>query len=281
MSEFSVVQENAERALALARETKAELERLRAENAALQGQIIRALDVSQRHGRRHSHEDPLIFATTAEIADVSTAEATGTDRTVPRGGHVHALGSGLAYATTTQLADVADAEANGSSPLIPRGDHVHKLGILTTKGDLISYSTLPARVGVGANSKVLMADSTATPGVAWTALNKAIVIHINGGGSVLTTGVKLYLPTDSELLKANFLYGYEVDAEQVFTAKLKDKRTDIANTINALDNQFLQLLEARAQNRGAHQLIEHLITNWSPSVDDIERMRKNGTLKTS
>ena len=193
MSEFSVVQENAERALALARETKAELERLRAENAALKGQIVQALDVSQRHGRRHSHEDPLIFATTAEIADVSTAEATGTDRTVPRGGHVHALGSGLAYATTTQLADVADAEANGSSPLIPRGDHVHKLGILTTKGDLISYSTLPARVGVGANSKVLMADSTATPGVAWTALNKAIVIHINGGGSVLTTGVKLYL----------------------------------------------------------------------------------------
>lgn len=92
-------------------------------------------------------------------------------------------------------------------------------------------------------------------------------------------GVKVYLPTESELLKANFLYGYEVDAEQVFTVRLKDKRTDIANTINGLDNQFLQLIEARAQNRGAHQLIEHLIKNWHPSADDIERMQKNGTLK--
>lgn len=92
-------------------------------------------------------------------------------------------------------------------------------------------------------------------------------------------GVKVYMPTESELLKANFLYGYEVDAEQVFTAKLKDKRTDIVNTINQLDNQFLQLIEARAQNRGAHQLVEHLIKNWHPTGDEIERMLKSGTLK--
>lgn len=52
--------------------------------------------------------------------------------------------------------------------------------ILTTKGDLLSYSTLPVRVGVGASATTaagppatfaaatrLIADSTATPGVTW------------------------------------------------------------------------------------------------------------------
>lgn len=40
---------------------------------------------------------------------------------------------------------------------------------LTTKGDLWGFSTIDARVGVGANGTVLTADSTATAGVAWSA----------------------------------------------------------------------------------------------------------------
>ena len=42
-------------------------------------------------------------------------------------------------------------------------------GILTTKGDVLSYSTEEVRVGVGSNGKFLTADSTATPGVDWGA----------------------------------------------------------------------------------------------------------------
>ena len=75
----------------------------------------------------------------------------------------------LGRAGTGDLADVADAEATGSSSSVPYGDHVHKLGILTTKGDLIGYSTLPARLDVGANGTVLTADSTAATGLAWDA----------------------------------------------------------------------------------------------------------------
>lgn len=40
---------------------------------------------------------------------------------------------------------------------------------LTTKGDLWGFSSIDARVGVGANGTVLTADSTATAGVAWSA----------------------------------------------------------------------------------------------------------------
>ena len=38
---------------------------------------------------------------------------------------------------------------------------------LTTKGDLYGFTTVDARVGVGADGAVLTADSAATPGVSW------------------------------------------------------------------------------------------------------------------
>lgn len=39
---------------------------------------------------------------------------------------------------------------------------------LTTKGDLLTYSTIPARLVIGANNSVLVADSTQTTGNKWT-----------------------------------------------------------------------------------------------------------------
>ena len=39
---------------------------------------------------------------------------------------------------------------------------------LTTKGDLYTYSTADARLGVGTNGQLLTADSTAATGLAWT-----------------------------------------------------------------------------------------------------------------
>lgn len=43
-------------------------------------------------------------------------------------------------------------------------------GALTTKGDILGYAAAPARVPVGANGLVLMADSTQATGVKWSAV---------------------------------------------------------------------------------------------------------------
>src|SRR3990167_6071133 len=39
--------------------------------------------------------------------------------------------------------------------------------LVTTKGDLVGFSTLPVRVAVGDNTQKLVADSTTTAGFAW------------------------------------------------------------------------------------------------------------------
>lgn len=43
------------------------------------------------------------------------------------------------------------------------------MGIITTKGDVLGYSSVPARVAVGADDAVLTADSAETLGVKWSA----------------------------------------------------------------------------------------------------------------
>ena len=56
---------------------------------------------------------------------------------------------------------------------------------LTTKGDLWGFSTLNARIPVGANGTVLTADSTNPLGVAWAAA---------GGGGVTGSGTTNFIP---------------------------------------------------------------------------------------
>ena len=41
---------------------------------------------------------------------------------------------------------------------------------VTTKGDVFTFSTIPTRLGVGANNTVLTADSTAATGLKWAAV---------------------------------------------------------------------------------------------------------------
>lgn len=64
---------------------------------------------------------------------------------------------------------------------------------LTTKGDVWGYSTVNARVPVGANDAVLTADSTQTLGVKWAAVGGSSPISV--ATAELTNAQILALPT--------------------------------------------------------------------------------------
>ena len=53
------------------------------------------------------------------------------------------------------------------------------LSPLTTKGDIIGYSTLPVRIGVGTNGQSLVADSTSSTGLTWK------TISVPGSGRII------------------------------------------------------------------------------------------------
>jgi hypothetical protein len=79
-----------------------------------------------------------------------------------------ALGTGiLKNTTTTGVLSIAAAAD------IP--------SLLTTKGDVLTYSTLPLRLGIGTDTYVLTADSSQASGMKWAAGG-------GGGGSVTTKG---------------------------------------------------------------------------------------------
>lgn len=78
------------------------------------------------------------------------------------------------------------AIATGGSGQTTASAAFNALSPLTTKGDLIAYSTTNTRVGVGANGTVLIADSVATTGVSWAAQGTVTSFGVSSTG--LTIG---------------------------------------------------------------------------------------------
>ena len=71
---------------------------------------------------------------------------------------------------------------------------------LTTKGDLYTYSTTDARLGVGTNGQVLTADSAEATGLKWsTAGASGKVLQVVSATSTTSTGIATSTYTDSGL----------------------------------------------------------------------------------
>lgn len=75
-------------------------------------------------------------------------------------------------------------------------------------------------------------------------------------------GIKVYVPSESDMLKTLFLYGYEEEAARAFDRKMAAREAELGENIGKADAEIARLIEMRAQYRGAHQDTQHIRQNW-------------------
>lgn len=78
---------------------------------------------------------------------------------------------------------------------------------LTTKGDLFTFSTLDARLGVGANGTVLTADSAETTGLKWAAPASGGMTSLASGSMSGTAAINLTSISGAYNTLIVFMYG--------------------------------------------------------------------------
>ena len=85
-------------------------------------------------------------------------------------------------------------------------------GLLTTKGDILSFSTTESRLGVGANDTVLTADSTESLGLKWAAISGGMTVATEANTTPVSDNIQddatnardyafFTLPTSSKFFK--------------------------------------------------------------------------------
>lgn len=75
-------------------------------------------------------------------------------------------------------------------------------------------------------------------------------------------GIKLYIPSEADLLKTPFLYGFQQQAASAFDRELTEKENDMQNKFNQATAQLQQMVEQRAAFMGALQHVQHMRKNW-------------------
>jgi hypothetical protein len=80
-------------------------------------------------------------------------------------------------------------------------------------------------------------------------------------------GIKVTVPPDCELLKTDFLYGYQTPEIERWNARMLAREADLNQKLAQIDAQIAQATEARAQYRGALQDAAHIRKNWKGLIE--------------
>jgi hypothetical protein len=73
------------------------------------------------------------------------------------------------------------------------------LGVVTTKGDLLGFAAVPARVPVGTNGQLLQADSTQANGVKWASVGDGSVSRVASSDVTVIAASSLTVVGDYEI----------------------------------------------------------------------------------
>jgi len=132
----------------------------------------------------HTHTASDIASGTMAVARLPVMAASGTGHAagvVPDPGST--AGTGKVLHEDGTWGSVTEAQVTSLSSDLPKG-------LQTTKGDVIGYGSAPARLGVGADGQVLMADSSQTLGIRW-AQGPSAVINTIAVGYVFLPGITI------------------------------------------------------------------------------------------
>ena len=90
--------------------------------------------------------------------------------------------------TNTRLGVGTNGQVLAVSGGVPAWTTTSDVTPLTTKGDLFTFTTVDARLGIGANNTVLTADSAEATGMKWAAVASSGKSYslLNAGGTALT-----------------------------------------------------------------------------------------------
>jgi hypothetical protein len=115
---------------------------------------------------------------------------------------------------------------------------------LTTKGDILAFSTVNVRVAVGSNGKYLTADSTATPGVAWTSpttnsLPKRGKATLSGGTATVTEAT---VTANSLIFLTNIKLGTVSVAKAVAVTTITASTSFVITSADATDTSDIAWL---------------------------------------